>query len=557
MSSVLGIARVRAGHVAGLLAALYFGVLWATASDVGFVRDEGYYFKAAEEYSNYFRVLLSSRFLDALGDAEIERHFSYNTEHPAFVKLLQGATFQVFHRWLGVASPSQGFRITGFVFAALSLLATYLLGRRLACPGVGLLASALLATTPRYFYDAHLACFDVPITAMWTFGLVSFHEALTCAPERARSRAILAGVVFGLALSTKLNAIFLPVIFVLLWFWSPNRGRFALKKGPSGGWDLELPLVPRVLFGCAILGPIVFVLLWPHLWHDTLQRIGGYVGFHLHHEHYPISYFHRLYAKPPFPWSFPFVMTALTAPSPIVLLGGLGFFVAAVRATRSRSLSDALLVLGAFVPMFLIALPTTPIFGGVKHWHNAMPCLVVLAARSAFWGKDALLALLRRVRPRMARAIVSPSLVAFMLIPGILGCLFSHPHGIAYYSEVAGGFRGGASLGLQRGFWGGLAFPTYGSLRDLSTGSRVFFNRTNYDAYRMYLREGLIPRHVFYANDAKGAEAAVHFEQPEHGEREGEIWSNLGTRPAGGVYADDVTLTQLYVRSKSGGLPPR
>src|SRR5205085_2470683 len=104
----------------------------ATAPAMGYTRDEGYYFKAAEEYAGWWDTLFSSRFLDAFGDAEIEHRFSYNTEHPALVKLTQGITFRVLSSWLGLTTPAQGFRATGFLFAALSLFSTFLLGRELA-----------------------------------------------------------------------------------------------------------------------------------------------------------------------------------------------------------------------------------------------------------------------------------------------------------------------------------------------------------------------------------------------------------------------------------------
>jgi 4-amino-4-deoxy-L-arabinose transferase-like glycosyltransferase len=532
--------RLRPVHLALLLAAIYLAVLWITAPAVGFTRDEGYYFKAAEDYSRWFGVLFSSRFSEAFTNAEIMKHFSYNTEHPVLVKLLQGATYHLFSNWLGLASPSTGFRITGFAFSALSMIATYLLGRELVSERVGLVAAVLLALIPRYFYDAHLACFDVPMTAMWTLSLYTFHRAMHAPPEKARSRAVWAAVVFGLSLATKLNAIFLPFIFIALWLIAPpDRSHSGFERSPSGGWDLRLPPVPIVLILCAILGPLIFIAHWPYLWHDTFARIGGYLNFHMRHEHYPILYFGELLVRPPFPWGFPFVMTYYTAPGPLIALGSIGFVVALARMLK-RSSGDALLVLATFVPIFMIALPSTPIFGGVKHWFQAMPALAILASRSLFDTVD-----------WIGKRWMAPAAVALAIGPGLFGVIASHPNGIGYYNELAGGFRGGAELGMQRVFWGGVAFPLF---RDLPSG-RVFFNRTNYDAYRMYRRENVIRPDVSYANEPKYADVGVVFEQPEHGEREAEVWSGMGPRPVAGVYQDNVVLIQLYVKGKSDRPP--
>lgn len=542
----------RAIWAAVLLAAIYFAVLWVTAPSVGFTRDESYYFKAAEEYGRWWDVLFSERFAEAFDDAEIKKHFSYNTEHPALVKLTQGITERVLHRWTGLAGASQAYRATGFLFAALSVLATFLLGRRLISWQAGLLAALLLASSPRYFYDAHLANFDVPITAMWTLSLWAFWRAIDGPAEGTGRRALVAGLIFGLALGTKLNALFLPFVFVLLWLWRLGPRNLArTTPGPSGGRDLVLPAIPWVLWSCAIVGPIVFYLHWPYLWHHPIERIGAYIGFHLHHEHYPISYFHEVLVKPPFPIAFPFVMSAVTIPGPVLVLGTLGWLVALGRAVRRRASGEALLVIATLLPIFLIAMPSTPIFGGVKHWYNALPALCILAARAVLEGAELIAA-------RLPRAKFAP-LVAFGLLaalPGILGSAASHPHGIGFYNELAGGFRGGAELGLQRGFWGGMADPLFSRLSGLPPRAYVFFNRSTYDSYRMHQREGTLPRDVYYANDAKGSVAAgFHFEQPEHGEREGEIWSSLGTRPVDGVYEDNVVLIQLYLRGPSSRAP--
>ena len=531
---------------------VYFFVLWWTASDVGYVRDEGYYFKAAEEYAGWWGVLFSSRFFEAFGDTEILKYFSYNTEHPPLVKLSQGVSYHLFHRALGLAEPAQGFRAAGFAWASLSVFATYLLGSRLANQRVGLFAAFALATLPRYFFHAHLACFDVAMTAMWTLSLWSFDRAWRAeSRNRVLGRSLTAGVVFGLALATKLNALFLPFVFIAMWLVRPpDRVWPRLVRTPGGGADVQLPSIPVPLVVCAIVGPLVFIASWPYLWHSTFTRIGGYLQFHFRHEHYPISYFHELYVAPPFPLHFPFVMSAITIPSPLWFLGVAGLVVA-VREVVRRSVEATVIVAATLIPIALIALPTSPIFGGVKHWFNAMPTLLIAAGTML----EAGLRTLRVIRPKLpieGFRWLSVAVVVTILAPGVLGTASSHPNGIGYYNALVGGFRGGAELGMQRGFWGGLVRPAFDAL---PARGRVFFNRLNYDSYRMYRREGQLPSMVSYASDAKAAAAAIVFEQPEHAETEADIWSNLGTRPVAGTYADGVTLTQIYLRGASTKAP--
>src|SRR5437588_12479227 len=69
-----------------------------TQAPVGFTRDEGYYFTAAQAYEAWLRLLGSSP-LAAL--AQTERYWSYNFEHPGLTKLLFALSHLLFSRLLG------------------------------------------------------------------------------------------------------------------------------------------------------------------------------------------------------------------------------------------------------------------------------------------------------------------------------------------------------------------------------------------------------------------------------------------------------------------------
>lgn len=551
--------------VATLVVALvYVVVLARTAPDIGFVRDEGYYFKAAREYVGWFPELVSDP-QQAVRAPTIDRYFSYNHEHPALVKVVQGGLHALLHERWGLTSSAQGFRAAGFLYAALALLGTFVLGRQIAGPGAGVLAALFLTAMPRFFFDAHLACFDVPITAMWTWSLAAFLWLWTAPPSRVAPRTLGTGVVFGLAIATKLNALFLPFIFVAVWLLGPP-GRWWPRRtvGEDGRAGLQLGALPWSLIGVAIVGVAVFFASWPWLWPDPVGRVLEYLRFHAQHEHYPISYFGELYVKPPFPWSFPWVMTALTVPTPILLLGALGLAARLPDLLRRRP-DAVVLLLGTLLPIFLISLPSTPIFGGTKHWYNALPTLSIAAAAVVSAGARELMAAAVRRRGQTSGATPGPGRIAPALagaltitfcLPGWLGAARVHPNGIGFYNELAGGVRGAAELGMQRSFWGYVPYPLYPSLDRWADRGRVFFNRTNYDSFRQYRTDGLIPSGISYANSAQHAHLGLVFEQPEHGETEAEIWANLGTRPVAGVYQDEVTLGQLYVESWSGQAPP-
>jgi hypothetical protein len=177
-----------------------------------------------------------------------------------------------------------------------------------------------------------------------------------------------------------------------------------------------------------------------------------------------------------------------------------------------------------------------------------MPLFSILAARTLM---VAVRALEERTGPLGAR-IAGPALALLSLAPGLLGIAASHPDGIGFYNELAGGIRGGAELGMQRSFWGGVSRPLMKDVAALQPGTRVFFDHTNWDAVAMYQREGVIGP-VSFSNGPEQSQAATVFEHREgYPSSEDAVWSSVGTRPTDGVYVDNVTFVQFYSRQGNG-----
>jgi 4-amino-4-deoxy-L-arabinose transferase-like glycosyltransferase len=533
-------------------------VLLASVDGVGFTRDEGYYFRAGAGYADWlagaWRDVLRGRPGDSLRDEAIVRAFGYNREHPALMKMLFGISSRVFHDGLGWLAPSTGFRLPAMMLAGALLALVYLFAAEAYSRRVGVVAAAALATLPRLFHDAHLAAFDVPVTAMQVLVVYAYWRALRSAPW-----AVLTGLAFGLALATKLNAFFIPA------FLAAHAVLRAFRLGPSARLRGEPP-ASLALLGMATLGALVFFAHWPYLWHEPIARAAEYLRFHLRHEHYPVEYFGRVLERPPFPWSFVFVMTAITVPLPtltlmaiaavrglvleIGLLGGFGL--AGDPETHDPRLTRLLLLLCGLGPMLVMTLPGVPVFGGVKHWFPAMPFLALLAAvefdRLLLWAWRP-----QSVSARGARLRYAAAAATVLVLPGMLGIGLVHPYGIGFYNELIGSVRGGAAHGFLRNFWG---YTSRGNLdhlnRSAAPGARVFFHRTNQDAYQAYRREGLLRPDLVYVGRLEEADWAMADQQRPYVDDEYRIWNDWGvTRPEAGVYVDEVPMNLLYRRPSS------
>jgi hypothetical protein len=353
-----------------------------TQAPVGFVRDEGYYFTAARSYEEWLQLLLHAP-LQALG--QTERYWSYNFEHPGLTKLLFAASHLVFSTWLKLLPDALAWRLPAFAFAGLLSYWLCILGSRRS-RAAGVLAPLLFWCAERTFFHGHLACFDIPICALWAGVGVAWLRAID---EKAGGRRLEAGgrfaFVYGVSLAVKHNAWFLPPVLLVhaLLLRGEDRKR-ALRTLP---WLL--------------LSPLVLFAAWPLLWRDPIRHLGDWIAFHSHHVHYAWRYFGQVLRGPPFPVVYPLVIDALALPLPLVaLLAAAGAKLLADFARR-RLDAQRLLELGlAGAALLPFVLRTTPIFGGLKHWLAFVAlltpeaaALLVRAAEQAPWPRSRALAL--------------------------------------------------------------------------------------------------------------------------------------------------------------------
>ncbi len=560
------------------LAATYVVALLATARSLGFSRDEGFYFSAASEYKRWFVLLLSNP-SRAFERSTIDAIWTSNHEHPSLMKSLFALSHLYLHDKVKVfEDASTAFRFPAMLSMGLAIWVTYMFATRAYSRLAGIVAAIALMTMPRVFYHAHLACFDVPIMAMWTACVYAYWRAEAGSahgpgialrgPGMARpaglSGALLVGIVYGLTLETKHNAWMLPGVFVPHALLVHGRA-MARSAGRSG----RLP-IPASLVAMATIGPMVFLLLWPWLWNDTLPRIQEYVNFHLHHEYYNIEFLGRTYFAPPSPRSYMPVMIAATVPTVTLLLFAVGAIdrlrdiVRRARATYREDTSvggdrlhtDALILLALAVPLAVFLLPRTPIFGGTKHWITAYPFLAILAGRGfelAWKAAEPLLA--ARVSLEGATRKLGAQLA--MVVVAFAGALavtaHSHPFGLSSYVPFAGGTAGGADLGLNRQFWG---FTTQSLApyfaQNAPPGATVYIMDTAWPSWqRMVDEKRLRPDLRGVGSPAEAMFSIVHHEQ-HIDEVDYNIWTEYGTAAPDYVLEHDgVPIVSVYKR------PPR
>ena len=532
-------------HILGASLGLFYVLLLvATAPDLAMSRDESFYAHAAERYGAWLTELASDTG-SALRPDAIDRAWGYNWEHPPLMKLMFASSWLAHEHFGWFERESTAIRFPGMLTAGLLLWLIYAWGASVMKRGGALFASLAFASMPRVFYHSHLDCFDVPIAFFVTLTAYAYWRSLV-----DRRWIPWVGLFFGMALATKHNSWLLPGIFVVHFAWvrldqarsmSPDRASFA--------W------LPAMM----LIGPFVLFASWPWLWHDAWSRLVAYVGFHLRHVHYTYQYLGVSYFEPPLPLSVPFVMTLFTVSLPVLALCLLGIFHqrGELRPPWSTTPGDTpdrradVLWLGCLLaPLLAIALPSSPIFGGTKHWLPAYPFLALFAGRG-------LLAVTERAELGAWQGRRAPS-VAFALLclmPGVVQTAHSHPFGLSHYMPIAGGVPGAADLGMNRQFW---CFTT-GSLtgwlvEQLPDGGSVWLCDTTWGAWAMLHEDGEVPSNIRAARSMHDADFALVHHERHFAEVDYQAWVAYGTtRPVHVLRYDGVPIVSVYENPRRRG----
>jgi 4-amino-4-deoxy-L-arabinose transferase-like glycosyltransferase len=509
----------------------YAGLLLATCGSLGFTRDEGFYFAAASAYERWFGLLWQNP-VAALEPSVVDRYWSVNHEHPALIKTL----FALSHRALAGLLPevSTSFRLPAVLLSSLAVAVTFSWGSRTLGRAGGLVAALSFAFMPRVFFHAHLACFDLPVCALW---LVTGYVYVRSLETPSYGLALGSGVLYGLLLDTKHNSWIFP--FALLLHFAVVRGVGLVAELRAGGaWWRSLPLAWAALL---LVGPAVCYALWPWLWHDTLSRLQEYVRFHTAHEYYNMEFLGRTYFRPPMPRGYAWLMTLATVPLVTLLLAGVGA-VCALRPGPARTdyAFWGVSIFASYAPWLSDA---TPIFGGTKHWLTAYPFLCLLAGL----GFTRVQAAVRGAWPRLSAPL---PLAACVLCGPVVMALHAHPFGLSAYTPLVGGAPGAATLGLNRTFWGYTtqSLAPFVNARAPRRGV-VYVHDTALQSFAMFQEDRRLRRDLRGSLDIAASDVALYHHEPHMSRVEQQIWLDYGSVAPDAIASfDGVPIAWAYAR---------
>jgi hypothetical protein len=310
----------------------------------------------------------------------------------------------------------------------------------------GGLASLGVVLMPRTFGHAHIASLESGINLAYVAVVLYLADrwgspaakAILPAPNASDSRrqpmlslptwrsAIIGGILFGLALLTKIQAVLLPIP-VTIWALLVWRKR-------------AIGLIP--IWG--LVGGLVFFAGWPYLWDSPLPHIQQYLGRTTERAVIYAWYGGRSIADREIPWHYPWVIWGTTIPIGLHFLGACGLG-SSLRHEGRGTRAWLILACLAF-PLFVFSIPGIAVYDGELLFSVSFPLWGVFVGVGGEW-----------LRERLASRLpvkFSGAVVGGMMATQACGLIVMAPCWLSYYNALAGGLRGAEQKGLPVSYWG-------------------------------------------------------------------------------------------------------
>ena len=367
---------------------------------------------------------------------------NYNPDHPPLGRVWLGVWHDL-TKWMfppadhpspfvtdcARVGSATAFALTVFL---IGLFATKWYGRT-----AGIVAAVSLVLMPRVFAHAHLASLETCMNLTYSAAILAVAHWWPLGFNRKRRGWIipaLTGVLFGLALLTKMQAIVIPPVVGLWAIWN---------------WRVRA-IKPLVLFG--LVGVAVFFVGWPWLWLDPLHNFREYFARTTSRAVLNCYYLGQVWHDKDVPWHYPFVMFAVTVPVGLHALGLCGVL-GSGRAWRQPR--EQLLLAAVLFPLVLFAIPGVAVYDGERLFLISFPIWAVLIGRGAEIAAGFLKQKTESGQWRMLgshRARVAT--VTLGLLTQSVGMIVMHPCQLSYYNLLVGGLNGADRLGFERTYWG-------------------------------------------------------------------------------------------------------
>jgi len=359
-------------------------------------------------------------------------YLAHDSGHPPLNDILAALSNYIFYQKLGIVGDIEAYHVFNITVSSIVVLAIFFWIKQ----EYGLFASIItvlsLVLQPLFFAESHMNIKDPAETAFFTLSLYMFYLGIK---DTRRVWILVSALFSGMALATKLNVVFLPLI-VIPWF-------FVYYGNPSTFVSQKKLLLPLLLYPLVVF--FVFFITWPYLWLDPIHRIlqmfQYYKGIGTAITNTQPSSFYIMGIN-----TYPWQTILYTTPLIILFLSLVGLLSVPFVLLKERSKVSFLIVLWFFTPIVRATLPGSSIYGGIRQIMEYMPAMAMLAGI----GGRRIVMLLQSQKTYMRR--IAQVGILFLFLPIIAKMISIHPHENVYFNSLIGGLSGAKEKNYP--YWG-------------------------------------------------------------------------------------------------------
>lgn len=357
--------------------------------------------------------------------------------HPPASDILSSFFNLVLYQKFHIINDIDSYRVYGVLLSAILVGIIYYWVSSKYGKLAGFVSSLTLSTYPLFWAESHFNTEkDIPETVFWGIFIYLFYKGVV---NKNIKSLLCSGIILGLAIGTKFNALFLPVVVGpwFLYFIVKNKW---YKKPIEFVKNNKLYLLS--LLTIPFLGFIVFVFFWPYLWSDFFNKITEVVKFYM--EIGITTTFNPRYLGPFNINTYPITWIIYTTYPFILLLSFFGVFKFIKEFKDDKTGFGLLVIMWLFVPIARVTMPGANTYGGVRQIMEFIPPLAILAGVGTKMIID-------NVNKDKYEKLISV-LIIILFLPLIIKLVKIHPYENAYFNSWIGGLKGAKEKNIP--YWG-------------------------------------------------------------------------------------------------------
>jgi hypothetical protein len=432
----------------------------ALINDYGLTWDFHHHFFAGAYFLGYLPEQIEPR---PLPYTVPDPRLTLNLPYGPFVQIIPTLSYLLFHEAVPLLPADSAYNLP-IILAGVAGIAVLLYFMKEAFGWIeGIVASLFLFFTPRFFSDLHNDMKDVPSASVFALNMWLLYRLVR---YRRIKDMILASIGFALAFNTKINAIFIPIIFAaflaLVFIQKHCACAGSVKnclqniKRVTRAWQPACRQAGTrlLLLAYFLLAPLLAFLLWMAFWRDSIGHMQGWfetfgtgtnnIEVLLHGTIYCSGY--------NVPWYYaPWYLT-ITTPVPILILFFVGTVVCLKNVLVKKQPAPLLLFLWLTLPLIRYLSPKIGVIDGIRHFEEVVFPIAAIAGIGAV--STARWFLRTPLLTKKIRGLIIAGAGTLVLSVLAVTILRYHPFEITYFNELVGGNRG-AWGNYDLDYWGG------------------------------------------------------------------------------------------------------